>query len=155
MRWVAISALPALLLVQDRLQTMAEYQHYERMAREIPSAIKSGALSVTWTDNTTFEYTHDGKQFRFDVAALRSSELTGTAARHRRRPQDGEPERGRQFESALSPDGKLKAVYRNRNVWLIDLASGRERAVTTDGSTESRVKYGTATWAYGEELEQK
>ena len=155
MRWFAISLLPVALIVQDRLQTMPGHQQYERMAREIPSAIKSGALSVTWTGNTTFEYMKGGKQYRFDVTARRSSELSGTAARNRRPPQDEEPERGRQFESALSPDGRMKAVYRNRNVWLIDVGSGRETAVTTDGSAETRVKYGTASWAYGEELEQK
>src|SRR5438445_446768 len=155
MRWFAISLLPVALIVQDRLQTMPGHQQYGRMARAIPSAIKSGALSVTWTGNTTFEYMQGGKQYRFEVTARRSSELSGTAARNRRPPQDEEPERGRQFESALSPDGRMKAVYRNRNVWLIDVGSGRETAVTTDGSAETRVKYGTASWAYGEELEQK
>src|SRR5439155_1143473 len=113
MRWFAISLLPVALIVQDRLQTMPGHQQYERMAREIPSAIKSGALSVTWTGNTTFEYMKGGKQYRFDVTARRSSELSGTAARNRRPPQDEEPERGRQFESALSPDGRMKAVYRS------------------------------------------
>ena len=125
MRWFAISLLPATLIVQDRLHTLPEHREYERMAREIPSAIKSGALSVTWTGNTTFEYTQEGKRYRFDVATRRSSELSGTSVRNRKPSPDEEPERGRQFESTLSPDGRLKAVYRNRNVWLIDVGSGR------------------------------
>ena len=155
MRWFAISLLPAALIVQDRLQTMPGHQQYERMAREIPSAIKSGALSVTWTGNTTFEYARDGKRYRFDVATRRSSELSGNADRNRTSPRDEEPDRGRQYESALSPDGRLKAVYRDRNVWLVDVRNGGETAVTTDGSLDTRVKYGTASWTYGEELDQK
>jgi dipeptidyl-peptidase-4 len=154
MRWIAAALLPILLAGQDRLETMPGYDQYQRMRREIPSAVKSGALSVTWTSNTAFEYTRDGKRYRFDLSSGRSSEVSGAANRNRKEPQ-AEPERGRQFDSALSPDGKFKALYRSRNVWLVDLASGRESAVTTEGSETMRVKYGTATWAYGEELDQK
>src|SRR5437867_3711673 len=65
------------------------------------------------------------------------------------------PERGRQFESAASPDGTVKAFYRDRNVWLSGADGTGDRAVTTDGSAASRVKYGSASWVYGEELSQK
>jgi dipeptidyl-peptidase 4 len=44
-------------------------------------------------------------------------------------------------------------VYRDRNVWLRE-AGGRERPLTTEGSAEKRVKYGVASWVYGEELDQ-
>ena len=70
-----------------------------------------------------------------------------------RRPN--QPERGRQFTTATSPDGRLKARYRDRNVWLGAADGSDERAVTTDGSAASRVKYGTASWVYGEELSQR
>src|SRR3954470_23666786 len=38
------------LEAQDRLKTMPGYARYERMARESPSAVRSGALNVTWID---------------------------------------------------------------------------------------------------------
>jgi len=66
----------------------------------------------------------------------------------------GGPERGRQYASATSPDGKLKAFHRNRNLWLSDATGGNEMAVTTDGSEKTRTKYATASWVYGEELDQ-
>ena len=66
----------------------------------------------------------------------------------------GAPERGRQVETAASPDGKLKAFYRDRNLWLSDPAGGNEIPITTDGSQDGRIKYGTASWVYGEELDQ-
>lgn len=68
------------------------------------------------------------------------------------------PERGRQFAEANSPDGKLKASYNrdDQNLYL-SAADGTNRiAITTDGSPDPniRVKNGTASWVYGEELSQ-
>ncbi|MCI0461561.1 MAG: S9 family peptidase, partial [Gemmataceae bacterium] len=54
-----------------------------------------------------------------------------------------------------SPDGKLKAFYRDRNLWLSDAKGGHETPITTDGHEKSRIKYGTASWVYGEELNQR
>jgi dipeptidyl-peptidase-4 len=48
----------------------------------------------------------------------------------------------------------LKAFYRDRNLWLSDAQGGAETAVTTDGNEKTRVKYGSASWVYGEELDQ-
>ena len=65
----------------------------------------------------------------------------------------GGPERGRQFTEAVSPDKKLKAFYRDRNLWLSDADGKNELAVTTEGNEKGRIKYGSASWVYGEELE--
>ncbi len=62
--------------------------------------------------------------------------------------------RGRQVNCVVSPDGKLKAFYRNRNMWVANFDGSGERAVTTDGSLKDRTKYGTGSWVYGEELGQ-
>jgi len=127
------------------------------MAREIPAAIQSGSINATWTSTTTFEYSRGGKRYRFDVGSKQATETTAAegAGRGRgSRSRGDQPDRGRQFESEESPDGKLKAIYRDRNVFVRD-ASGVETAVTTDGSASTRVKYGTASWVYGEELNQR
>ena len=49
----------------------------------------------------------------------------------------------------------LKAFYDNRNVWLSAADGSGARAITTDGSAAGRIKYGTASWVYGEELSQQ
>ena len=154
---VAVPALCGQVLIgaQDRLKTMPGYEQYQKMSREIPTAVKSGALDALWRDARTLEYSRDGKRYRFDLGA---SSVTTLAA-----PTDGPgiasgprvgPERGRQFDAAESPDGKLKAFYRERNVWISDMAGRNDTQVTTDGSEEDRVKSGTASWVYGEELSQ-
>ncbi len=141
---------------QDRLKTMPGYARHQKMAGEIPSAVKSGALSATWTDGRTFEYARDGKRYRYDVATRTATEIAGASRQDTggRGGRAGGPERGRQVDASESPDGKLKAFYRDRNLWLSAASGGNEVAITVDGSEKGRIKYGTASWVYGEELSQ-
>ena len=62
--------------------------------------------------------------------------------------------RGRQAICVLSPDGTHKAFYRDRNLWIANADGSGETQVTTDGSGSARIKYGVASWVYGEELSQ-
>ncbi|MBI2948071.1 MAG: DPP IV N-terminal domain-containing protein [Verrucomicrobia bacterium] len=148
---------------------MPGYARYQRMSREITNAVKLGSLTVTWKDGgKTFEYQKDGKRYLYNIAQRKATELEkpqatsgrgrrggqGEEATRGRRGRAGAPERGRQYTSAVSPDGKFKAFYRDRNLWLSDTNGANELAVTTEGSDKTRVKYGTASWVYGEELFQ-
>jgi dipeptidyl-peptidase-4 len=157
----ALVVLAATIAAQDRLKTMPGYDQYLKMSKEITGAVKPGSLSVSWKDALTFEYTTDNKVYRYDVAKKAATEVGPApeqAAAGMRgmgaRGQGGAPERGRQVATALSPDGKLKAFYRDRNLWLSDAAGANEVALTTDGNEKDRIKYGTASWVYGEELGQ-
>src|ERR1700704_413753 len=62
--------------------------------------------------------------------------------------------RGRQSPIANSPDGHLMASYRDRNVSVCNADGSNESPVTRDGNEKERIKYGTASWVYGEELGQ-
>lgn len=157
--WFALLVMAATSGAQDRLRSMPGYERYQKLSKEILSSVRSGALTVTWKDGgKAFEYVREGKLYRYDVDARRASEL-GPAPAGGERPggrgaRPGAPARGRQATSAFSPDGKLKAFYRHRNLWLSDADGANERAVTTDGNEKTRIKYGTASWVYGEELGQ-
>ncbi len=154
---LAVGAL-GLVSAQDRLRTMPGYQQYQKMSREIPGVVRGGALTVAWKDIATFEYAREGKQYRYTVATRAATEIgdaPDAGGRRRGRGGRGEgPERGRQFDAAESPNGKLRAFYRDRNLWLSDVGGANEVQVTTDGSATERIKYGTASWVYGEELNQ-
>jgi dipeptidyl-peptidase-4 len=144
---------------QERLKGMPGFSRFETVNKEISGAFKSGALSVAWTDGgKAFVYRKDGKTYRYDIAAKKATEFKGemppASAPGGRRGRFGGPARGRQFDSATSPDKSLKAFYRDRNVWLSDPGGVIETAVTTDGNAAARVKYGKASWVYGEELDQ-
>jgi dipeptidyl-peptidase-4 len=146
---------------------MPGYERYQRMSREVTNAVKLGALSVTWTNGSqSFDYRKDGQRFRYDIATKTVTTLPGPSTNAalpreeggRRRSDNGgrseRPERGRQYTSATSPDGKFSAFHRDRNLWLRRTNETNAVALTTGGSEKSRVKYGTANWVYGEELYQ-
>jgi dipeptidyl-peptidase-4 len=153
---------PVTTSAQDRLKTMPGYDQYQKMNREIPGSVKLGSLSVVWKDGgQAFEYRKDGKAYRHTIATRTTAEVAPTEANNPPPPgafgarrQAGGPVRGRQFDSATSPDSKLKAFYRDRNLWLSNADGSGEIAVTTEGNEKARTKYGSGSWVYGEELRQ-
>lgn len=177
---LAFISLP-LVHAQDRLKSMPGNDQYEKMSKLIPTSVKFGTLNVSWKDGgKAFEYQQDGKIWRFDVAERKATEIGVAKAPDNPFKKGGGfkgggkggdfkggkggkgdfkgvpiPARGRQAVSALSPDGKLKAFYRDHNLWISDANGANEFAVTTEGNAKSRVKFGTASWVYGEELFQR
>ncbi|MEP6621656.1 MAG: DPP IV N-terminal domain-containing protein [bacterium] len=132
---------------------------------------------VAWAaDGKAVDYSWDGKRFRFDLAGKKSAEValpeaadaTPAAAGGRAGGRGasvgvtkgcgGEAlapvERGRQQPVAPSPNAQLLAHYQFRNVYVCSADGSGQIAVTTDGSEKDRIKYGTASWVYGEELGQ-
>jgi dipeptidyl-peptidase-4 len=158
---LALILLPLSLTAQDRLKTLPGYAQYQKMRNEIPSSVKTGALQVRWLDGgKAFEYQRDGKFYRYEVATRQATEAATSAAAgpadNSLRGRRGVPgvERGRQVAFANSPDGKLKAFHKDRNLWISDANGANEFAVTTDGNEKARTKYAIASWVYGEELRQ-
>lgn len=135
---------------------MPGYERYAAMAPKLASSVKSGAITPQWADDgSSFEFTRDGKRFRFTVATKAVSEagpLNGGASMGARRMNA--PARGRQYTEAWTADSAMKAVYRDNNLFISARDGSGERQLTTDGSKERRIKYGTASWVYGEELDQ-
>jgi dipeptidyl-peptidase-4 len=156
---LALAAVAPLAPAQDRLRTMPGYEQYSHVAPQIQGSVKLGVLQTFWVDSgKAFEYQRDGQWYRYDVASRKAAQIatptTPDSMRGRRFGGRGGPERGRQFASADAPDGKHKAFYRDRNLWVSNGDGSDAVAVTTDGSEKDRIKYGTASWVYGEELRQ-
>ena len=148
-RFVVIAAALSVGLLQidtaaqDRLKSMPGFAQYQKIAPQIAGAVKSGAVMPAWNaDGRSFEYSFDGKRYRYDVAARQATAIgeSGDAAGRGGRGGRGQgaPERGRQFASSDSPDGKLRAHYseKDRNLYLVDVAAKTETPITTDGSDE-------------------
>jgi dipeptidyl-peptidase-4 len=143
----------------------------------------SGALTVTWVEEgKAFTYPLGGKMHRFELATKQDTMIGDapvTAAPGRGagpgraggggggqgrggRGGDAAPgvcppaqvDRGRQAPCVASPDSKLRAIYKDRNLWIENADGSNPRQVTTDGDEKKRIKYGTGSWVYGEELGQ-
>lgn len=149
---------------QDRIRTMPGYERYRFMRQATTNAVISGELRVDWKDGgNALEYVWNGKRMRFDLTTGLRTELASvtnstlsTRFGRRRSGEKGEiVERGRQFTRVTSPDGQWVATYRDCNVWLRATNTTSAIAITTEGSEAKRLKFGTASWVYGEELEQR
>jgi dipeptidyl-peptidase-4 len=80
-----------------------------------------------------------------DSVPPRAGRAEGSATRRR-------AARGRQVGREPSPDGRFAAEHREHNLWLVGADGGEARQVTSDGT--ERLRYGRASWVYGEELDQ-
>lgn len=137
---------------------MPRYDRYTRLRSQIFGSVKSGTLQgVRWSeDGKQLGFGLDGKDYVYDLAKHTKVEgvlATVTASNGRNSRQRRNPDRGRQFDTVYTADGNLKAVTRDRNVYISDKDGKGEYAVTTDGNAKDRTKYGIASWVYGEELE--
>lgn len=161
---VFLTLFHAGVAAQDRLKTMPIYAPYQQARQQLNAAMssyyRSGVTGVVWTaDGKTVGYAKDGKNYRYDLTTRKAAEVEQpvqgiSRTGGRRRGGGGGPGRGRQYASSTSPDGKRKAFYKDSNLWLSDGDDVNAVRITADGSKAARVKYGTASWVYGEELEQ-
>ncbi len=138
---------------QDKLKEMPGYEQYQKTAPQIRTAVKPGTLTVKWSDDgSSFEYERDKKLYRYTVKTKTTAEVGDAQVPDRR--MGNRPARGRQYDIADSPDGKWKAFTKDRNLYISTADGANPTAVTTDGNEQNQVKYGIATWVYGEELGQ-
>lgn len=145
---------------QQWIKEMPGYDRYKTITSQVRTSVKSGQVSVKWADDgKSFTYNLDGKKMQFDLkkkkaVVLGDAEKEESPMMRYRRMYGNRPERGRQFTFADAPDGKSKAIYRSGNVFITGMNSENEMVITTGGDESKRLKYGSATWVYGEELAQ-
>src|SRR5262249_29154686 len=152
--WVVLASDVA--LAQSRLPTYPGYEQYQKTSEAIraKAPFKSGALSVTWTDDGKgFDYESDGKSRHYDIATgqtteradsstAQASDSSAPAARGRGRGQAPVFGRGRASviggggnipggniarrlsKIAVSPDKKHTATSRDNNVYISDADGG-------------------------------
>lgn len=149
---VVFLCLTSVTFGQDKLKSMPGYDQYSEIAPQIRRSVKMGQINATWKDDGVFEYRSEGKNYSFSTRNLKSTEIEGEKQSFNRRRFG--PARGRQVASENSPNEKLKAFTKNRNMYISNVDDTAVLAITKDGNDENQVKYGTATWVYGEELRQ-
>jgi dipeptidyl aminopeptidase/acylaminoacyl peptidase len=97
----------------------------------------SEQTSFQWnSDKTAALITHGDDLYHLPFDGTPATRLTRT--------------RGEEQYAQLSPDGKFVAYVRGRNLYIADVATGTEQAVTQD--TDPHVRNGEASWVYYEEV---
>lgn len=150
---LVIVGLCAYSFAQDRWPTMPGYAEYQDALRESRN-VSSPAFRATWKDSSTLEYRvgSETKQFRLQSGLVLNMGNSPLEVSPQPLPLQ-QPGRGRQWTKSKSDDGTAEAIYRDGNLFL-SINGGPEKQITPDGDPAKRIRYGTASWVYGEELDQ-
>jgi dipeptidyl-peptidase-4 len=141
---IPMLALALSVSAQDKLKTMPGYSQYQKVAPQIRNSVKSGSISGKWSaDGSSFEYQQDKKIYRYIVKTKKITEV-GPAP-------EVEP---RNFNRPARGNSTWKVYTRDRNMYLSKADGSNEMVITKDANEQNQIKYGIATWVYGEELGQ-
>lgn len=127
---LAAAALAPAALGQSRIRDMPGYDQWAQVSPQLADAVKQGAITPEWSaDSKSFDYTLDGKRLRFDVKTRAVNEPVGSLATPSTSASAGVSgaaaapagglvlARGRGREAdVMSPDGKTRAISRDRNI---------------------------------------
>ncbi len=109
----------------------------------VPGLSRDDAARIARSDDLTLNAARTAALFivnddlyTYDFSSSTAARLTSAA--------------GVEEEATFSPDGRSVAFVRANNLFIVDVASQREQAVTTDGSSE--ILNGKLDWLYQEEI---
>ena len=109
----------------------------------LPGVSRQDATDASRSASLEFNPSHSGALvtlgsdlFFYDFGSQRAVRLTTQA--------------GEEEEATFSPSGQLVAYVRGHNLYAVDVATQRERALTNDGSAE--ILNGQLDWLYQEEI---
>lgn len=127
-----------LLVDADSLVTGDEVLSDEEKARrERMRLFASGIISYSWAKNSdALLFPLNGDLYYYQLKGKKAKKLTNTA----------------EFETdaTISPSGRSVAFIRNQNLFVLDIASGKETQLTTDGA--GVIKNGMAEFVAQEEM---
>jgi dipeptidyl aminopeptidase/acylaminoacyl peptidase len=134
--------------------TTADYARAERFMNynTTPLVLHAG-VRATWLPDDRFWYrtrTENGEEAVLIDAAHRMRTACDLAACRERRQETPGSGRGPQRTDAPSPDGKKTAFIRDWNLWVRDLTTGAETALTTDGIKDFGYATDNAGWTRSE-----
>jgi dipeptidyl-peptidase-4 len=154
---LALTAAATLGAQQPRPYTAADYARAEQfLGYKTNPLVSSGPVRPTWLADGRFWYrnaTAAGAEVMIVDPAKKTRELCAapgaacTAANTAAAPGGRGGRGGRGAAPVVnSPDGKLAAYRKNNNLWVRDIATGAERAITSDGVKDFGYATDNAGW---------
>jgi dipeptidyl-peptidase-4 len=135
--WLKVDA------VSGRTSPLFDADKMETTLASLPGVTRAEAGLLARSSELTFNpartgavVTIDDDLYFYDVPAAKASRLTSTS--------------GIEEEATFSPDGQFIAFVRGNNLYAVDLATQKERALTSDGGRE--ILNGKLDWLYQEEI---
>jgi dipeptidyl aminopeptidase/acylaminoacyl peptidase len=97
-------------------------------------------------DNKTISFRADGKEWQCDLQSYQCSPGHGKSVAPSRNHYQVNSQ-----NSVTSPDGKLAAYIKDWNLWVRDIASGKETQLTTDGVENFGYATDNAGWRHSDQ----
>jgi dipeptidyl-peptidase-4 len=144
-QWLPFSKLPRADQVRDAQRAGSAIERGGRI-REVRWALDRGEVLVRTNEGWKAVPIAGGERRAVEGDADGASSLAGPPTR-----KLAAPARGRQRPVETSPDGAFEARYRDGNLFLKP-RDGDEVQITFEG--DGKLKFGSASWVYGEELDQ-
>lgn len=136
------AAGPEFVLVDPVKRTRGPLFDHDRLAIALSTAA-GRTYERARLPMLAIELSPDGTQVLFNVGQRRfTCDVQGTACTATERPAPR--------MEVLSPDGKRAAFIRDWNLWLRDVASGQETALTTDGIKDYGYATDNAGWRFSD-----
>ena len=133
-----------------RALTASDYARAERfMTYNTTPLVLHSAGRATWIPDDRFWYrttTEQGDEAFLIDAAERARSTCTLPACERRESEGGNGRGGSQRRDVPSPDGKRTAFIRDSNLWIRDVATGKETPLTTDGVKDFGYATDNAGW---------
>ena len=126
----------ALYKVDAKTGEAALWLDFKELGKDLPEGLALDARTEHSGDYQHFILSKDNDLWYFNAAAKSLKQLTS--------------DKSEEKNPTLSPDGRKVAFTRNNDLYVIDLASGREQRFTFDGS--ETILNGRASWVYMEEV---
>ena len=141
-----------------KFRDLPNAEKVEELAAILPEIGRGGKIrELTWTSFTlTFHRGDNWYTVELATGVITSSskpEGDAPALDKSKWPKDPSPGRAKQRTQATSPDGTFKAIHRDGGVYLENIETKTQKPVMEMNAGEN-IRYGTADWVYGEELDQ-
>ena len=150
-----VVAMPLWAQQPGKAFTADDYARAEKfLPQNLGRLVVGGAVMPHWLPDGRFWYrnqTAKGSEYVvIDPGKRTRKQYTPTASDTAGEARGGGRGffRGRFSEAVKSPDGKQEAFVRDWNLWVRDVASGKEKQLTTDGETNFGYATDNAGWVH-------
>ncbi len=146
------------LTVDPATTTRATSFDHAKLAAALSAAAgaKYSATQLPFTeftrapDGDALLFSAAGRRWRCEADASKCAQVPGAAAEEEGAGRGGRGGRGGARPEVASPDGTRVAFIRNYNLWVREVSSGKETALTTDGVKDFGYATDNAGWSKSE-----
>lgn len=143
-----LCVLASAVLTQTHAQNIkpsVDYARAEQFLSYKTYPLYKWAPQVSWQSDDQLSYEYDDKNFQLDLKTGKVNQLSAPQSANQKR------KRATDVQGVKSPDGNWSAYIKDFNLWVRNIADGRETQLTTDGEKNYGYATDNAGWKHSDE----